>query len=204
MFSNGNYAQYLPQGLQYIPGAYGAYGTSPYGGSGSGQEFGSQGLGQQGPAGGSFAAFGSTQSPQSIGPQIITTLSQLANQVVAQGVAAQQVGVLLGQLAQQVHMQQIAAQASYQGNPFTGAHAFNQLQHQLALQGRVGQWGNALGGVAANPAFTGQGFGGQGIGAAFGQSPYTATVPVGYGGFAPQMQVPQNQAWAINRPAVLQ
>lgn len=180
MFSNGN--QYFPQGLQYIPGAYGA---SPYGGSGFGQEFGSAGFGQQGPSGGSFAAFGSNQSP--VGPQLITTLSQLANQVVAHGVAAQQVGALLGQLTQQ-----IVAQASYgnaafvpaglQGTPFLGAQAFNQLQQQLAIQGRLGQLGNAFGGVAGNPAFAGQ----------------------GYGGFAPQMQVPQNQPWAINRPAVLQ
>jgi hypothetical protein len=110
------------------------------------------------------------------------------------------VGALLGQLAQQ-----IVAQIPYGNAVFVpGAQAFNHLEHQLAMQGRVGQLGNAFGGVAGNTAFAGQGFGGQGIGAAFGQSPYAAATPVGYGGFAPQMQVPQHQAWAINRPAVLQ
>jgi len=170
MISNGNYAQYFPQSLQYIPGAYGA---SPYGAgySGVGQELGSPGFGQQN--------FG--QQNQSIGPQLITALSQLANQVVVQGVAAQQVGALLGQLAQQIVAQSIYGNAAF----IPGAQAFNHLEQQLALQGRVGQFGNAFGG-------------------AFGQSPYAAAAPVGYGGFVPQMQAPQHQAWAINRPAVLQ
>jgi len=170
MISNGNYAQYFPQNLQYIPGAYGA---NPYGAgySGFGQEFGSPGFGQQN---------------QSIGPQIITTISQLANQVVAQGVAAQQVGVLLAQLAQQIVSQTSYGHAAsipggLHGNPFAVAQAYNHLEQQLAMQGRVGQLGNP-----------------------FGQSPYAAATPVGYGGFTPQMQVPQHQAWAINRPAVLQ
>jgi len=167
MISNGNYAQYFPQSLQYIPGAYGA---SPYGAgySGFGQELGSLGFGHQNQIG---------QQNQSIGAQLITALSQLANQVVAQGVSAQQVGALLGQLAQQ-----IVALSSYGNAAFVpAAHAFNHIEHQLAMQGRVGQLGNA-----------------------FGQSPYAVATPVGYGGFAPQMQVPQHPAWAFNRPAVLQ
>ena len=190
MLSNGNYAQYFPQFLaspfmgvgspQWNPhglsgGLPGAYGAN----SGFGQEFGYPGLGQGfGQQGFGQQPFG----PNQIGGQTIASLplllGQLANQVVAQGVITQQVGALLGQLAQQIVTQTL----------------------QFGVLGRPGQSAGVFGGLGGNPAFGNPAFafGGQGIGSNFGQSPYFATPPVSYGGFAPQMQTPQSQAW--NRP----
>jgi hypothetical protein len=177
MLSNGNYAQYSPQALQYFPQAVpqfspqggfgnppGVHGVNPYGahsGFGFGQEFG--------------ANFGQHQNigNQGVGSPIVAILSQLANQIVTQGAVAQQMGALLGQLAQQV-----AAQTpSLYGNT---ALVPGGLQ-----AGALGQ--SAY--FAQSPY----------------QSPYFATTPGGgYGGFTPQMQTPQVPAWAINRPTLVQ
>ena len=147
----GPQGQFSPQGIfggqgqgspGGLPGTYGAnpYSVNPYGlnpGLGFGQEFGypafgQQGLGQQGllpqsPFGSPFSGFGSNPI-QSSGSNLALLLGQLANQVIAQGVAAQQAGASLGQLAQQI---------------VTQSHYGNQTFY---TQGRPGQAGNGFGG----------------------------------------------------------
>jgi hypothetical protein len=215
MLSNGNYAQYLPQGLppQFIMGAFGAgtpqfgqqglFGTPGlYGGHpGYGLDFGYhsypgyhsgyQGLGQQFQLGTAFGGSGQ----QIVGQQIVLALGQLAQHVATQGVLAHQIGAWLGQLTQQL-AQQIA------------------LQDRLDRQVPFGQvpFANTYGGFAGNSPFIGvgnqagfqAGFGNPGFGATLGQNPFGAATSGGYGGqgFAPQGFTPQAQMWGTNRPAM--
>lgn len=145
----GGHGQGSPVGL---PGVYGAnpYSVNPYGlnpGLGFGQElgypaFGQQGFGQQGlfqqsPFGSPLSGFGSNPI-QSSGSNLALLLGQLANQVIAQGVAAQQAGSSLVQLAHQ-----IVTQTLYGNQTFY-------------TQGRPGQAGNGFGGFGGYGGFAPQ------------------------------------------------
>ena len=190
MLSNGN--QYFSQGFQYpqqglTPPQLGLLGVGvpqfgPQGVPGAGAYSGGWGSESAHQHGSGFAQqnpFGIGTSGQAgLGPQLIWALSQLAQQVAAQGVVAQQLGAVLSQLTQQ-----LAPQA---------------LQSFGAL-GLGAQPGN-LGGFAANPAFNNPAFnigaaGVQGLSAAPGQNPFAG--PQGFTGFAPQ-----NLGWGIHRPAM--
>jgi hypothetical protein len=205
MLSNGNLSQYLPQGApQFGPqgmfGPAGVYGNNP----GFGPEFAYQhGFAhQQIPFGNSFAA--NSVNP-GVGPQIIWALGQLAQQVAAQGVVAQQLGAALSQLAQHVATQilqggagnlpgGISAGQSF-GNPYLGNPAFNPLLQNFGAPGYGAQPGN-FAGLAGNPAFNGAGAGAQGFGSPQGQSPFAGGMP-GLSSFAAQ-----SPGWGINRPAM--
>ncbi len=181
MLSNGNYAQYFPQGL--TPQFFGGFGAGApqfvgpqglsgfpglFGGhAGFGLDSGYQGFGQQFPLGSVGAG------PQIAIQQITFALGQLAHYVATQGILAQQIGATLGQLAQ--------------------------YAQQIAQQGRSLPFANASGLPAQSPfiGFGNQtGFGNQLFGAAPAQSPFSPGTSGGYGGFTPQAQ------WGTNRPAM--
>ncbi len=162
MLSNGNYAQYLPQGL--APQFFGAFGAGT-------PQFGPQGVFGQGvfsvPGGyGSHPGFG-LDGQQSASQQIVLALGQLAQHVATQGVLAHQIGAWLGQLTQQ-------------------------LAQQIAQQDRQAPYANLYGGFAGNSPFIGvgnqAGFGNQTFGTAPGQGPFSPGASSGYGGYTPHVQ----------------
>ena len=174
MLSNGNYAQYFPQGL--TPQLFGtlAGGAPQFGYAAGVPQLGQQGVFGQGVFGvpGAYGNPGYGQDFGSgAGQHIVFALSQLAQHVATQGVFAQQIGASLGQLVQQLAYQiaQQGRQATfpniYGGSPFSGFGNQQSLPFSAATPG---------------------GFGG-GLG--------------GYG-FTPQGFAPQTQMWGTPRPAM--
>jgi hypothetical protein len=199
MLSNGNLSQYfqgVPQfGPQGMFGPAGVYGGNP----GFGPEFAhQQGFAQQQiPFVNSFVS-----GNPGAGPQIIWALGQLAQQVAAQGVVAQQLGGALSQLAQHVATQilqggggNVSGGQSF-GNPYLGNPGFNPLPQSFGAPGHGAQPGHFLGGLGGNSAFTGGGTGSQGFGSPQGQNPFAGGMQ-GFAGFSPQ-----NPGWGINRAAM--
>ncbi len=190
MLSNGNYAQYFPQGLNpQLMGTF-AGGAPQLGPQGV---FGQSVFGVPGAYGGN-SGYG-LDSGSGAGQHIVFALGQLAQHVATQGALAQQIGASLGQLVQQLAYQivQQGRQATfpsiYGGSPFSG------FGNQAGLGNSVFDAG--LGQSLPFNTGTSGGLGGYGF------TPQGFT-PQGFApqGFTPQGFTPQAQMWGIPRPAM--
>jgi hypothetical protein len=179
------FSQYSPQGLmpQSLPGLQGP--GWPQMNSGLfGQPGTHSGYGPHAPSG---------------GPQVITLLGHLAQQIAVQGSIAQQQGAIAQQIGVALYqLSQHLAQSSLA--PSLGA-----------LEAGYGQSIHAFGGAGAQP-YGAQSYGQQPFGQAFGQQPFTQQSfpqqPFGQPfGQQPFVQGPfgasQTGAWAANRPPTI-